>query len=718
MVAHPRRVLLARAILTVTVAAVAAGVAFEILDPRHTTSLLSEVPFGVAFIAFPIVGYLLASRRPDNSISWLMCGVGVTFAVDILLGSYSTYALHGGAGGRDFGALIASIEGPMWVPIVSLPATFLLLLFPTGHLPSPRWRWFAWTLAAVLALIFMAILIGPGKLDNSAVPNMQNRLGVEALRPFLPFLLTLIALIPIGIIACLVSLVRRFRASRGIERLQLRWLVSAAGVVAVLYAISLPIGVITGWNTSAPQWVQILEGVAIVSFGLIPIAIGISVLRYRLLEIDVVINRALLFGALAVFITGVYVAIVVGVGALVGGRAEPVLLGVGPPNPVLSAAAAAVVALAFQPARRRAQRLADLLVYGKRATPYEVLSEFSERLGIAYANDELLPRMVRALADGTGAARADVWVRVGDHLRPEATWPPDAEPPAAIPASSNGDDPVSPSSMREPIRHDGEVLGALSIVKKPGDSVTPTEEKLVRDLAAQAGLVMANVGLTEQLRANIEELRASRQRLVTAQDEERRKLERNLHDGAQQRIVALAVKLRLLEQLIDRDAEQAKSVMRALHGDATSALEELRDLARGIYPPLLADKGLLAALESQGRRSLVPVTIEGEHVGRYPREIEAAVYFSCLEALQNVAKYAGASMATLRVADGDGRLRFEVTDDGVGFDIAETSYGSGLQGIADRLAALGGDVRVRSTRGGGTSVAGELPVGAAESPEL
>jgi signal transduction histidine kinase len=255
-------------------------------------------------------------------------------------------------------------------------------------------------------------------------------------------------------------------------------------------------------------------------------------------------------------------------------------------------------------------------------------------------------------------------------------------------------------------------------VKKPGDSVTPTEEKLVRDLAAQAGLVMANVGLTEQLRANIEELRASRQRLVTAQDEERRKLERNLHDGAQQRIVALAVKLRLLEQLIDRDAEQAKSVATALHGDATSALEELRDLARGIYPPLLADKGLLAALESQGRRSLVPVTIEGEHVGRYPREIEAAVYFSCLEALQNIAKYARASRATLRVADGDGRLRFEVTDDGVGFDIAETSYGSGLQGIADRLAALGGDVRVRSTRGGGTSVAGELPVRAAESPEL
>jgi signal transduction histidine kinase len=148
-----------------------------------------------------------------------------------------------------------------------------------------------------------------------------------------------------------------------------------------------------------------------------------------------------------------------------------------------------------------------------------------------------------------------------------------------------------------------------------------------------------------------------------------------------------------------------------LQGDVTEALEELRDLARGIYPPLLADKGLVAALESQVRKSPVPVLIEADGIGRYPREAEAAVYFSCLEALQNVAKYASATSATVTLADGDGSLRFEVTDDGAGFDVAGSSYGTGLQGIADRLAALDGQIEVRSTPGEGTTVAGVLPVG-------
>jgi signal transduction histidine kinase len=710
--ARPRQVLVARAILGLTILAISVGITFAILDAQSghggvvfATGVLSDLPFLVAFGAFPIVGYLLASRRPDNAVSWLLAGVGAAFALDTLLSSYSTYALHGGVGGRHLGLVVAAIDGPMWVPIVGLPATFLILIFPNGHLPSPRWRWFARVLGGGLALVFLAILFGPGKLDNSAVPGVDNPLGIDALRLVLPLVLALVGLLPIGIGVSLVALIRRFRRSAGIERLQLRWLVTAAGVVAVLYAISLPVGLVTEWNNAAPGWVQVLEAMAIGSFAFIPIAIGVAILRYRLLDIDVVINRAVLFGALAVFITAVYVAIVIGVGALLGSRA----------NPVLSAAAAAVVALAFQPVRRRAQRLADRLVYGKRATPYEVLSEFSDRLGKTYASEELLPRMARALVDGTGAIRADVWVRIGQQLRSEAAWPPASEPAETVPISWIDERSAETISMLEPIRHDGELLGALTVRKRPGDPVAPTEERLVRDLAAQAGLVMRNVALTEELREHIRQLRASRQRLVAAQDEERRKLERNLHDGAQQQIVALSVKLRLLEQLIDRDGEKAKSIATALQTDLGGALEELRDLARGIYPPLLADKGLVAALESQARRSVVPVDVEGDGIGRYPREIEAAVYFSCLEALQNIGKYAQASTVTLRLSDGHGRLRFDVSDDGVGFEAGEATYGTGLQGIADRLSALGGEMHVRSGPGAGTSVTGELPI--AKAPD-
>ena len=696
-VGSPRLRLLARVVFGLTILGIASGLWFTILD---TGAFDGDIIFIVSFCLFPIIGYVLATRRPDNAISWLVLGIGASFGLTAFLESYAGYALHGSAGRHELGAIAAALNQPTWVPIVGLPATFLILLFPDGHLPSPRWRWFARILGASLVIIVLAILFTPGRFEDGTFPNVVNPLGIEGLRPVLSFALVFLVALPFGVIGSLVSLVQRFRRSTGIERIQLRWLVTAAGIVGLLYASALVLSWGSTWATeTTPGWMVILQEITLASFGLIPIAIGVSILRYRLFDIDVVINRALLLGAMAIFITLVYVGIVVGVGALVGSQA----------NPVLSAVAAAVVALAFQPVRRRAQRFADRLVYGKRATPYEVLSEFSERLGNAYANEELLPRMARALAEGTGASRADVWVRIGDELRAEAVWPPDAERPEPLDADANTEGSLSSSSMREPVRHLGEPLGALSITKKPGESITATEEKLVRDLAAQAGLVMRNVALTEQLMGTIEELRASRQRLVTAQDEGRRRIERNLHDGAQQQIVALTVKLRLLGQLVDRDTEKAKSMASDLQSDANDALEQLRDLARGIYPPLLADQGLVAALEAQARKASVPTEVRSDGIGRYPQDTEAAVYFCVLEALNNVAKYAGATRAEVDLAQTDGHLSFSVVDDGQGFDTAATSYGTGVQGMADRLDAIGGILRVVSRKGEGTTIEGSIP---------
>jgi signal transduction histidine kinase len=703
-----RHVLLARVLAGLTLVSFAIGLVFTFLDasirPAGAGDALGDLVFVVSFAMFPVIGYVLAIRRPENSIGWLMLGIGTFFGVTAIVTSVGAYLLH--SGDRAAGLVLIAFDSPSWLPIVVLPVTFLLLLFPDGHLPSPRWRWFAWSLGVALTVVYLAILLDPGPMVDSLAPTALNPLGIHALGPFLDVAQALILVIPIGAIASLTALVLRFRRSSGVERLQLRWLLTAAVFVAVLYsgAIFASLGSSWGGGGDEPGWLSVLQNIVIPSFALIPLAIGVSILRFRLFDIDVVVNRAVLFGALAVFITVIYVAIVVGIGTLVGGRTDP----------LLSAAAAAVVALAFQPVRRRAQRFADRLVYGKRATPYEVLSEFSDRVGNAYANEELLPRMARALASGTGAVRTDVWVRIGDQLRSDATWPEDAAPADAIGAGS-ADATSSSTSMFEPVRHQGELLGGLSIEKKPGDAITATEEKLVRDLAAQAGLVMRNVALTEQLMDHIAQLRASRQRLVSAQDHERRRLERNLHDGAQQQLVALAVKLRLAEQLAERDPPKVKGLLADLQAETGDALENLRDLARGIYPPLLADKGLVAALESQARKSVVPVTIEADGIGRYPQEAEAAVYFSCLEALQNVAKYASASRATVSLSDGDGRLRFEVTDDGSGFEPSEASHGSGLQGIADRLAALDGELEVRSSPGAGTTVAGVLPV-AAEPP--
>jgi signal transduction histidine kinase len=408
-----------------------------------------------------------------------------------------------------------------------------------------------------------------------------------------------------------------------------------------------------------------------------PASVAIAILKYRLYDLDVVIRKTVVFGLLAAFITVVYAGIVGGIGGIVGSKSST----------SLSFVAAAALAVLFQPARDRARRVADRLVYGGRATPYEVLSEFFGRVGEAYAADDVLPRMAQVLAAGTGAEAAAVWLRVGAELRPAAVWP--------VGASAPPDDRVE-------VTHQTETLGELSVRMPASDPMNPAKRKLVEDLASQAGLVLRNVRL-------IEELRASRRRIVTAQDERAKALERNLHDGAQQQLVALAVKLRLLEQLAPRDAAKTAEMASQLQAEATEALENLRDLARGIYPPLLADKGLAEALDAQARKASIPVTVDSHGVGRYPREIESALYFCCLEALQNVAKYAHATHAEIRLSESADELTFTVIDDGDGFDPSSTRRGSGLQGMADRLDAVGGTLEVGSNPGMGTTVTGRIP---------
>jgi len=353
-------------------------------------------------------------------------------------------------------------------------------------------------------------------------------------------------------------------------------------------------------------------------------------------------------------------------------------------------------------------------VYGRRATPYEVLSEFSSRMAGAYPAEDLPPRMARILAEGTGSREATVWLKVGSELRAEASWPAEREAPDPLVLADGVLPEIAGTSLSLPVHHRGELLGALTLSKHAGERLTPAEHKLASDLASQAGLVLRNVRLTEELLHRLWELQASRQRIVAAQDQERRRLERNIHDGAQQQLVALAVKIRLARTLTEKNPEKAAGILGQVEAEVTEALEDLRDLARGIYPPLLADQGLAAALTAQARKSPVPVTIEPQGIGRYGQEAEAAVYFCTLEALQNVAKYAGGSKAVVRLAEAAGRLEFEVEDDGAGFDTSRTSYGTGLQGMADRMAALGGDIDVTSAPGRGTTVRGRVPVTALE----
>jgi signal transduction histidine kinase len=258
-----------------------------------------------------------------------------------------------------------------------------------------------------------------------------------------------------------------------------------------------------------------------------------------------------------------------------------------------------------------------------------------------------------------------------------------------------------------PVRHGDDLLGAISLSKPPSEPLTSAEDNLLEHLASQASLVMRNAQLTAELRATIEELLASRRRLVEAQDAERRRIERNLHDGAQQQLIALSIHLGLLAESAG-DPDLIRQAIPDLKAQLSTALEDLRALARGIYPPLLAEQGLVMALRAQAARSPVPVVLEADQVGRYPQEAESTVYFCALEALQNVAKHARATTAAVRLSGSGGTLEFSVSDDGAGFPAAATRHGSGLQGMSDRLAAHGGTLDISSHPGQGTTITGRL----------
>jgi signal transduction histidine kinase len=635
----------------------------------------------VTYLAVPVVGLVLASQRPGNRIGWLFLAAGLALGLNSFSAEYGLRALVVAPGSLPAGRAAVWLANWIWVVPFAMFA-LVLLLFPTGRPRSRPWQVAAWFVGGAFTLATADQLV-------DAVRLWRDPFRTFALSYNPPDVTAAYSLMVAALVVSAAAVVVRFARSEGEERLQLKWFM-AAGVLLVATLIP--------WFLTDLLFTGLLTNVA---FLCLWVAVAIAIMKYRLYGIDFVISKAVLYGSLAVFITAVYAAVVVGVGALAGNQRSP----------LLAALAAAVVAVAFQPVRQWAERLANRVVYGRRATPYQVLSDFAHRIGGTYASEDVLSQMAHLMAAGTGAEQVVVWLRVDDELRPEASS--DGRPHAAPlsldrlavdgPAASGQQLPSLPDAdVSVPVVHQGALLGAISIRMPRDEALRPAGEQLVSDVASQAGLVLSNAGL-------IEDLRASRQRLVTAQDETRRRLERNIHDGAQQDLVALAIRLRLAGTTVENLAE-ARQAFGELQTEASEALENLRDLAHGIYPPVLADLGLAAALNAQAAKSLVPVTVDADGIGRFPQDTEAAVYFCCLEALQNIAKYAHATQARVWVRAHDGTLDFRVSDDGTGYDTRRTPMGSGQRNMADRLAALGGQLEVRSAPGQGTTITAHLPV--------
>jgi signal transduction histidine kinase len=405
-------------------------------------------------------------------------------------------------------------------------------------------------------------------------------------------------------------------------------------------------------------------------------------------------------------VAAVYVVVVLGGGFLIGHTESP--------HVGLSVLATAIVALGFEPMRARLDAAATRWVHGGRPAPYDVLSRFTESLTTDAATGEQsdLPlRMARLLAEGTGAQWAQVWVMVADQPELAAVWPTGVDD-----RSREGDPGVRSLDVTlTDVR-----LGMLRLQERRDAPLSPVEERLFEGLAAQAGLVLRAAQLraelsrrADDLGALADELRESRRRVVDAHDAERRRLERDIHDGAQQHLVALVVNLRLAQTLATRSPHRARAVLTEQVDAVDSAITTLVELSRGIYPKVLAEEGVAAAIRNLVSTSATPVTVLDRGVGRHPEELEAALYFCCIEAVQNAVKHASAGTIEVELDTVGDRVTLLVRDDGIGFDVATVLAAGGLGNMRDRVDSVGGDLAVRGNHLGGIDVVASLPARAA-----
>lgn len=532
-----------------------------------------------------------------------------------------------------------------------------------------------------------------------------------------------------GVLWLVVAVVvaARLRAATGVTRGRLLWLVWGELVAVSLAAVGLALSLLVDW----PRWPFAGWATALV---LVPFAVLAGRSPRLVLAADRVLVHTVVVAGLVGLTGVVYLFVVLGLGRTPVGDERTVL--------VLSIGAAAVACVLAVPVRRRLEEWANQRVYGDRRSPDEALRTFGGRMSRAVPMDELLLQLVETLRSTMHLSVAEIWTGTDGQLVRAVSVPergaggleldPDALAVVArahaqgnawlqvwAPQLLVGRDDRLVRSVS--VTHLGQLLG-LIVLERPGDDApfSDDEDRALVELARQVGLALHNVRLDSALQASLEELQlrnaelvASRARIVAAADESRRQIERNLHDGAQQHLVALAVKVGLISTLMSSDADTAHGLLDELRGDVQATLTELRELAHGIYPPLLRDRGLGEALQAAANRAALPTSVHVTDETRHDSEIEAAVYFCCLEAVQNAGKHAGAD-ARIDVSvgrEGDA-LWFSVVDDGAGFEVAAGGEGQGFVNMRDRLGALGGSLTVTSAPGAGSTVRGTIPIGA------
>ena len=643
---------------------------------------IQEVSPWLAFGAYPTVGAIIIARQLRNTIGWLCCAVGLAVGPAFFAQQYAWYALVHRPGSLPGGLAMGWLGSWPWYLAAGLFLLFVPLLFPNGRLVSPRWRPVAWAALVVTALACGWAAFGPHPLWVPA-SMAANPWGIESAEAAFRLVERIC---PPGFaimtIVSVASVVVRFRRARGVERQQLKWFLSGMALLALVW-----IGVVlTGLQYRLP--LPVIAVAEMVGLMAVPVAIGVAILRYHLYAIDLLINRSLVYGALTALVAGVYVLVVGWLGALfhVRGSLWVSLLGAG------------VVAVLFAPARERLQQGVDRLLYGDRDRPEVVLSRLGRRLEAALAIDQVLPTVVRTVAEALKLPYVAV----------EVTRDGSVETAAA-----HGTPPAGRESVA--LVYGGEPVGWLVLGLRAGEQAFgPADRRLLDELAHQIGAAVHAVRLTDTALRLSADLQRSRQRLVTTREEERRRLRRDLHDGLGPALAGLSMLAEAAKDCLAGDPAAAQRLLDDLVGRAQDATVEVRRLVYALRPPALDALGLVGALRAQAARHPdhgphVTVTTPAE-LPPLPAAAEVAAYLIALEAVTNSRRHAQARTCTIRLSFDQpaGTLRLEVTDDGRGLQ-QPTPAGVGLASMRERAAELGGTCTITTSPAGGTRVVAELP---------
>jgi signal transduction histidine kinase len=626
---------------------------------RDTAQVLPNV----GMLAFAVVGALLLVRRPENPIGALLSAAGVALSLFSAAQEYGRLALITSPGTLPGGHVAAYLM--MWTPLAPLGLLVCVLpqIFPTGRVLSRRWRPALWAALGYVVVGTLANVLDAEPVEG--LPGVDNPYPVPAVQAWLgPFFAASGVFLVVGVLAGLTTLVLRWRRAVGDERQQLKWF--AFGVVPLL----VPVALHDPFTTFSEIAITLL-------LPLVPISFGVAILRYRLYDLDVVVNRAIVYSVLSLLIALLYLALVT-LCELAAGGGRPLWA---------QALATVLAAAAFQPARTRIQRAVDTLFYGERSRPYEALSRLGLLLERAPQPDTVLPGVVEAVAVALRLPYVAIELREGEGWRPAASF-------------------GEPVEERDefPMLHQDEVIGRLLVGRRAGERFRASDLRLLADLARQAGVAAHGVQLTL-------DLRRSRAALVSAREEERRRLRRDLHDGLGPALAGVTLGLHAAAAYVRRDPDRAVEQLSGLQGQVQEAVADIRRLVYGLRPPALDEVGLALAVRREAARwesgeLAIQVEVVPELLGALPAAVEAAAYRIASEALTNVARHARARTCQVRLVR-SGDLRVEVCDDGQGLD--GRPAGVGLAAMRERAAELGGTCRIEALRPG-TRVLARLPL--------